>query len=92
MPGTDRTTENSIDVSAVAAAAAHAINNELCIILGNVAIALDSLEMDDPLRVGLLEIQASAQRSAWIVASLLKFGVRASPEPVRTSFEYLVRD
>ena len=75
---------------AVAAAAAHDLNNELTVILNGVTQALDSLGAHHPSRPLLLEIRAAAQRCVWKASGLLTFSARANSAPVRASFEYLI--
>ena len=71
---------------AVAAAAAHDINDELTIILGSVGAWLATTPMEDPNRDLLLAMRAAAQRCAWKTSALLeaseRMGVRPSAAPV----------
>lgn len=61
---------------AVAAAAAHDLNNELTVILSSVAGSLETLEPGHPARSLLLEARRAVQRSAWKTASLLNYSAR----------------
>jgi len=71
---------------AVAAAAAHDINDELTIILGSVGAWLAATPVEDPDRDLLLAMRAAAQRCAWKTSALLeaseRMGVRPSAAPV----------
>jgi len=71
---------------AVAAAAAHDINDELTIILGSVGVWLAATQAEDPDRDLLLATRAAAQRCAWKTSALLeaseRMGVRPSAAPV----------
>jgi hypothetical protein len=75
---------------AVAAAAAHDLNNELTVILSSVTAALDIIGENDPANPLLLDLQAAAQRCVWKASALLNYSARVSPHPVRASLEYLV--
>jgi signal transduction histidine kinase len=75
---------------AVAAAAAHDLNNELTVILNSVNEALDTIHSESPARGFLLELQAAAQRCVFKASGLLNFSARASAKTVRASFEYLI--
>jgi signal transduction histidine kinase len=61
---------------AVAAAAAHDLNNELTVILSSVSDSLAALEPDHPARPLLLELQGAAQRCVWKASGLLRFSAR----------------
>jgi len=75
---------------AVAAAAAHDLNNELTVIVNSVTRALGTVDTEHPAHRLLLDLQASAQRCAWKASGLLNFSARVNPTPVRASFEYLI--
>jgi len=75
---------------AVAAAAAHDLNDELTIIFSSVCDSLSSLEPGHPARQLLLEARSAAQRCAWKASGLLNFSARAGVQPVRTSLESLL--
>ena len=76
--------------AAVAAAAAHDLNNDLTVILSAVSSVLAELPNDHPAREFALEIRAAAQRCVWKASGLLNFSARSNPGPVRASFEYLI--
>lgn len=61
---------------AVAAAAAHDLNEELTVILSSVTVALLSIDREHPARPMLLNMQLAAQRCAWKVSGLLNFTAR----------------
>jgi hypothetical protein len=81
---------NTDRACAVAAAAAHDLNNELTVILNSVTGALAALDASHPAHDFLLELRAAAQRCAWKASGLLTFSARVNPHPVRASFEYLI--
>jgi hypothetical protein len=71
---------------AVAAAAAHDINDELTIMLGSVGAWLATTPAEDPDRDLLLAMRAAVERCAWKTSALLnaseRMGVRPSAAPV----------
>ena len=71
---------------AVAAAAAHDLNDELTVIVNSVSCSLEMLEPGDPLRALLLEAQSAVQRCMWKTSGLLNYsarrGVRGSHVPM----------
>ncbi|MGP8245476.1 MAG: hypothetical protein ACLQVN_13265 [Bryobacteraceae bacterium] len=77
---------NTKMVWAVAAAAAHDINDELTIILGSVGAWLATTPAEDPDRDLLLGVRAAVERCAWKTSALLdaseRVGVRPSAAPV----------
>jgi hypothetical protein len=75
---------------AVAAAAAHDLNNELTVIVNSVTCVLGTVEAGNPAHQLLLDLQAAAQRCAWKASGLLNFSARINPTPVRASFEFLI--
>jgi hypothetical protein len=81
---------NADRACAVAAAAAHELNNELTVILNSVAGALAAVEAESAARPLLLDLRAATQRCAWKTAGLLNFSARLNPGPVRASFDYLI--
>lgn len=81
---------NSDRACAIAAAAAHDLNNELTVILNSVDGALNTVGAENPARALLLDLRAATQRCAWKAAGLLSFSARVNPHPVRASFEYLI--
>ena len=76
---------------AVAAAAAHDLNNELTVILSSVTNSISALEPGHPARPLLLELRSAAQRCAWKASSLLNYsargGARPSPAPMESLME-----
>jgi hypothetical protein len=81
---------NTDRICAVAAAAAHDLNNELTVIINSVTGALNTVDASHPAHEFLLDLQAAAQRCAWKASGLLTFSARVNPRPVRASFEYLI--
>jgi hypothetical protein len=81
---------NADRACAVAAAAAHELNNELTVILSSVTGALAVVTPEEAAHVLLLELQAAAQRCVWKASGLLNFSARMSPHPVHASFDYLI--
>jgi hypothetical protein len=63
---------------AVAAAAAHDLNEELTVILSALSLAVISMraEKDHPAYAFLLETMSASQRCAWKVSGLLNFTAR----------------
>lgn len=76
---------------AVAAAAAHDLNNELTVILSSVTNCILICEPGHPARPLLLDLQSAAQRCAWKASGLLNFsarrGTRPSPAPMESLLE-----
>jgi hypothetical protein len=83
---------NTDRVSAIAAAAAHGLNNELTVILNSVANSLPTLEPGHPARPDLLDLHLAVLRCSRIAASLLEFsathGGRAASAPLDRLIEY----
>jgi hypothetical protein len=75
---------------AVAAAAAHDLNDELTIIVNTTSFSLETLEPGHPARPLLLELQRSAERCVWKASGLLNYGVRRGTGPVNVSMERLI--
>jgi len=75
---------------AVAAAAAHDLNNDLTVILSSATSLMDSFEPGDPARSLLVELQCAAQRCAWKASGLLNYTARHGLQPAPTPFDYLV--
>jgi two-component system, cell cycle sensor histidine kinase and response regulator CckA len=67
-------------MGALAGFIAHDLNNELTVILGNVGLALDSLDADHPLYEGLAEAQRACHRSVDMTRALLSLGQKVKPE------------
>jgi hypothetical protein len=81
---------NTHRACAVAAAAAHDLNNELTVILNSVTCALETVGPENAAHPLLLELRAAAQRCVWKASGLLNFSARLNPSPIRASFEYLI--
>ena len=75
---------------AVAAAAAHDLNDELTIIVNTTSFSLETLEPGHPARPLLLELQRAAQRCVWKASGLLNYGARRGIRPVNASMERLI--
>lgn len=76
--------------AAVAAAAAHDLNDELTILFSGIVGALAELEPGHPARLLLLEARGAAQRCAWKAAGLLNFSARGGARPSAASLEALL--
>ena len=74
---------------AVAAAAAHDLNDELTIIVNTTSYTLQTLEPGHPARPLLLDLQRSAQRCVWKTSGLLNYGARRT-RPVNVPMERLI--
>jgi hypothetical protein len=83
---------NADRICAVAAAAAHDLNDELTVILSSVAAMRRELEAGDPGREQLVELQAAAQRCAWIASGLLNFSARKGARPSAATFERMAEE
>jgi hypothetical protein len=77
-------------VCAVAAAAAHDLNDELTVILSSVTDSILSLEPGHPARPLLLDLQSAAQRCAWKASGLLNYSARHGAQPVAAPLETLL--
>ena len=75
---------------AVAAAAAHDLNDELTIIVNTTSSSLQTLEPGHPARPYLLELQRSAQRCVWKTSGLLNYGARRGVRPGNATMERLI--
>jgi len=73
-------------VCAIAAAAAHGLNNELTVILNSVSNSIPTLEPGHPARPDLLDLHLAVLRCSQITAGLLEFstttGGRAASTPL----------
>ena len=76
---------------AVAAAAAHDLNDELTVILSSVYSSITALEPGHPARPHLLDLQDAAQRCVRKTASLLHFGLGGGLRTARGPMERLLR-
>jgi hypothetical protein len=79
-------------VCAVAAAAAHDLNDELTVILTSVTATIGRLAPGDPARALLLDLQSAAQRCAWKACGLLNFTARQGARPSAATMERLVEE
>jgi len=77
---------------ALAAAAAHDLNEELTVILTSVTASLRALDPHHPARTLLLDLQSAAQRCAWKASGLLNFTARRGARPSAATFERLVEE
>jgi len=77
---------------AVAAAAAHDLNDELTVILSSVTDSLRGLDPGHPVRPLLLELRSAAQRCAWTASGLLNFTARRGARPSAVTLERLVAE
>ena len=75
---------------AVAAAAAHDLNDELTIIVNTTSFSLETLEPGHPARPLLLDLQRAAQRCVWKASGLLNYGASRGTRPVFASMEHLI--
>jgi CheY-like chemotaxis protein len=78
-------------LGALAGFLAHDLNNELTVILGNVGLALDSLDTDHPLYEGLVEAQRATHRSVDMTRALLNLGQSVKPELKLVSLDQLFK-
>ena len=79
-------------ICAVAAAAAHDLNDELTVILSSVINSLRDLEPGHPARTALLDLQSAEQRCAWKSSGLLNFSARKGARPSAVTLEELLGD
>jgi hypothetical protein len=75
---------------AVAAAAAHDLNDELTVIVNSVSCSLQTLEPGHPARGLLLEAQSAAQRCVWKTSGMLNYAARRGARPAGVPMERLV--
>jgi signal transduction histidine kinase len=76
--------------NAIAAAAAHDLNDELTVILSSVTSSLLTLEPGHPARPLLFDLQSAAQRCAWKVSGLLNYSVLRGAHPTAATMENLL--
>ena len=76
--------------TAVVAAAAHDVNDELTVILNAVAASLDMLPPDHPLYHALIEAQCAAHRLAQRAEGMLCFSARRGQRPAPSNVEALL--
>jgi len=79
-------------ICAVAAAAAHDLNDELTVILSSVTASLGALDPDHPARELLLDLRSAAQRCAWTASGLLNFSARKGARPSAATLDRLVAE
>jgi hypothetical protein len=75
---------------ALAAAAAHAFNNELTVILTSLANTIRALEPGHPARRYLRDMEGAALRCAWRASRLLDYGARHGARAVRGGMDGLL--
>jgi hypothetical protein len=78
--------------SAVAAAVAQDLNDELTVILSSVTGSLIVLDASHPAHEMLLELQSAAQRCAWRAARLLTFSKRRGLRQFPLTVERLLEE
>ena len=77
-------------VCAIAAAAAHGLNNELTVILNSVSNSIPTLEPGHPARPDLLDLHLAVLRCSRITSGLLEFSARNGARPASAPFDRLV--
>jgi hypothetical protein len=88
MQAVERLTRND-RASAVAAAAAHDINDEMTIILNSAWVSLQLLEPGHPARLFLYDLSAATQRCIWKTSAVLNYTSRCGVYPVNAPLEHL---
>jgi len=78
-------------MGALAGFIAHDLNNELTVILGNVGLALDSVDEDHPLYEGLVEAQRACHRCVDMTHALLSLGQGVKPEIKPVELDQLLK-
>jgi two-component system cell cycle sensor histidine kinase/response regulator CckA len=68
-------------VGRLAGGIAHDFNNLLTVIRGNVTLALDGLESDDPIRLEMAQIEEAAARATDLTRQLLAFSRKQVMQP-----------
>jgi hypothetical protein len=79
-------------VCAIAAAAAHGLNNELTVILNSVSNSIPTLEPGHPARPDLLDLHLAVLRCSRISSSLLEFTARHGARAASASFDHLIKE
>jgi hypothetical protein len=82
---------NADRACAVAAAAAHDLNDELTIIVNSALRSIHSLDPNHPARPYLSDLQSAAQRCAWKASGLLTYGIHHGVRPVAAPMELLMK-
>ena len=78
-------------VCAIAAAAAHDLNEELTVILTSVTGLLEEVEPGHPAREWILDLQSAAQRCAWKASDLLNYTARNGARPSAATLDGLLQ-
>ena len=79
-------------VCAIAAAAAHGLNNELTVILNSVSNSIPTLEPGHPARPDLADLHLAVLRCSRITSALLEFSARNGARPPSVPFDHLIKD
>ena len=79
-------------VCAIAAAAAHGLNNELTVMLNSVSNSIPTLEPGHPARPDLLDLHHAVLRCSQIASGLLEFSARNGARAASAPFDRLVKD
>jgi hypothetical protein len=77
-------------VFAVAAAAAHDLNDELTVIINSLSESMEYLRPGHPALEYLSEIQGAAQRCVWKIAGLLNYTALKGTRPHSVTLERLI--
>ena len=75
---------------AIAAAAAHDLNDELTVILSSVTDSILALEPGHPARPLLFDLRSAAQRCAWKASGLLNYSASRGVRPAAATLESLL--
>jgi len=78
-------------LGALAGFIAHDLNNELTVILSNVALTLEALEPDDPAYEGLQEALQASHRCVEMTRALLNLGQSVKPELKPVALDQLLK-
>ncbi len=78
-------------MGALAGFIAHDLNNELTVILGNVGLALDSVDEDHSLYEGLVEARRACHRCVDMTRALLSLGQGVKPEIKPVELDQLLK-
>jgi hypothetical protein len=79
-------------VCAIAAAAAHGLNNELTVILNSVSNSIPTLEPGHPARPDLLDLHLAVLRCSRIASGLLEFSATNGGRAASAPFDHLVKE
>lgn len=83
---------NADRACAVAAAAAHDLNDELTIIINSACQSILNLEPGHPARPYIADIESAVQRCIWKASGLLTYSARHGARPVSAAMECLVAE